>query len=939
MTKRFLIIFLSTLFLLGGLMSPLANNAFSAPAPATPAPNAVDIAPNAAQTGFYLANNPWHMLSPTDYSAVGTFQFWSWENLNPDHNLYRFDKIDSYIDAAVRAGYQSVGIAITTYNGRSAQYSPCTDEFNQGYAQTPYFVRWGPDGVEGTSDDAAIIADDPDTRDCDGDGTNDPWLLPYYTHPYYQQQYQLFVEALADHLLNSSRRDHIAWVALGTGKDGENIPVNNNDDDSLLRVISQDDWVQFVENVIDVYHDAFAAGASKPQIPLLVQNAPFYRSSTERRDIAAYANSKDMGLSVNGLTSDFDLTEACDSGNCVGMYDQVHLYRGNVPIGLESYAYMMGSENEFYWAMARAGDLKPDFMRISSFWDTQDTPVNRTIAQWISRYIGRGLDTQQSPPPSIWSRLREHRDPIYLPYVSGPAQANYWPPVGNYEYYLIQDHAAPHGITIPITDDPRFQASDHRIGWDGTAGQPAHYNAQPYSSVLNSAGLYHVASVKQNAVEVQIEADPGWTARRSDQATGNYGFFFDADDRYLSPPTNINEPHEIRITVTYLDHGNDRWRLMYDAVAGEKAATLYAIQDWDVRSGLAVDDGLPTTGVLSDPKPDYVQKTNTNRWKVATFYIEDGYFGNRLPGDNDFYIDSRSDDGSMDGDEYIHHVDVQRLNDIPQVTPTPPANTPTPTPTASPTPSPTATPSTGGSISGYVFENRNGDYTKDPDEPGLPGALVKLYTANDLSNPIAQTVSANDGAYSFTNIDPDTYSISVTPPAGWAMILASRYVVLNAGQSLTQQDFPARQDATPTPTRTPTSTPTLTPTPTNTPTPTATPLPTGHINTFVWHDLDRDAGRDVDEPPLAGATIIIFDDSGQNEITRLSTSSDGYARFELTAPAHYVVRETPPNGFIATTPQEYAIILEPDTSLEITFGNFDPYPQKVYLPMLTHPTP
>lgn len=1022
MTKRFLIIFLSTLFLLAGLISPLANRVFSAPAPATPAPapESTDLAPNAAQTGFYLANNQWNMLPPVDYSAVGTFQFWSWESLNPDRNLYRFDKIDSYIDAAVQAGYQSVGIAITTYNGRSAQYYPCTGEFNQGYAQTPYFVRWGPDGIEGTADDAAIIADDPDTRDCDGDGTKDPWLLPYYTNAYYEQQYQIFVEALADHLLNSPKRDRIAWVALGTGKDGENIPVNNGDDDSLLRVISAEDWVGFVEDVIDIYHDAFSDGASKPQIPMLVQNAPAYRYTWERRDIAAYANSKDMGLSVNGITSDFDLTEACDSGDCLGMYDQVHLYGDNVPIGLESYAYMMGSENEFYWSMARAGDLKSDFLRLSSFWDSQDTPVNRTIARWISHYIGKGFDSQQSPPPSIWSRLREHRDPIYLPYVSGPATANYWPPVGNYEYYLIQDHDAPHGVTTPLTDDTRFQASDHRIGWDGTAGQPAHYNDHPYSAVLNSAGLYHVESVKQNAVEVQIEVDPGWTARRSDQATDNYGFFFNADDRYLSAPANINDPHEIRITVTYLDHGNDRWRLMYDAVSGEKAATLYAIQNWDVVTGLAVDGGLPVSGVLPDPKPTYVQKTNTNRWKVATFYIQDGYFNNRLADGNDFYIDSRNETGMKDGDEYIHHVDVQKLNDTPQVTPTPTATPPTVTPTA--------TPGAGDSISGYVFENKNGDYTKDPDEPGLPGALVKLYRANDLSAPIAQTATDNNGAYTFDNVAPDTYSIIVSPPAGWEMILASRYVVIQAGQSLTHQDFPARRIAA-TPTPTPTATPAggriygvafedqnadgvITPgepgvenvslrletlsgqlvaetqtdangyyiftglsnqtyhlfltlpdgwtatthtdvllnpgngateqnfglLPPPTPTPTPTPPPSGQFNAFVWNDLNKNGRQDAGEPPLAGATIIILDDAGQTEITRLTTSGDGYARFNLIAPASYVVRETPPFGMAASTPAEYAFILHVDTSIEIPFGNYD-NSQKLYLPVLMQPSP
>jgi hypothetical protein len=1035
MSKRFLFSFLSSLFLAAGLFSPLVTNVFSEPAP--PTPESVDFVPATTPSGFYIANSQWHMLPASNYSAIGSFQFWSWESLNPSKNLYRFEKIDNYIDAAVAAGYQKVGIAITTYNGRSAQYRPCGSEFSQGYAQTPYFVRWGPDGIEGTADDTAIIAATPDSRDCDNDGNGDPWLLPKYTDTYYVQQYTLFVQALAQHLLNSPKRDRIAWVALGMGKDGENVPVNNGDDPSLLTVITEADWVAFEKNIIDVYHDAFSAGASKPQIPMLVQNAPFYRSSSERRDIAAYANSKDMGLSVNGITSDFDLTEACDGGNCLGMYDQVHLFGNNVPIGLESYAYMMGSENEFYWAMARAGDLKVDFLRLSSFWDgAMDTATNRTVARWMSQYIGRGLAAGQAAPPSIWSRLREHRDPIYLPYVDSAAPANYWPPIGNYEYYLVQDHEVAHGITTPITDDTRFQAADHRIGWDRTSSQPAHYNAHPYSSVLNSAGLYHVGVVKSGAVAVQLEPDPGWTARRSDQASDNYGFFFNADDRYLSAPIDSNNPHQIRITVTYLDHGNDRWRLMYDSVSGERAATLYALQDWDVATGLAIDAGLPSSGVLPDPKPLYVQKSNSNRWKVATFYITDGYFANRLAGGNDFYVDSRNETGMKDGDEYLHHVDVKKLNNVQQNTPTP-----TPTPGLTPTPptvTPTPTAAPGDTISGYVFENKNDDPIKDPNEPGLPGALIYIYHSSDFSTPLAQTVSDNTGFYSFSNIDPGTYSISVTPPAGWEMLYGSRYVIKNANEAVPNQDFPAnRLPDTPTPTVTPTPTtgriygtvfndqntngnldgnepgisginlrletlggqivaqtqsdasghyafeglssqtyhlflavpngwtattytdvllsvahnallqnfglkppPTPTPTPTCTPTPTVTPTPTpaptGQFSAFVWNDIDQDRRHDMGEVPLAGAIVIIFDGSGQTEITRMTTGGDGYAHFDLVAPAHYVVRELPPAGMACSTPSEYAFVLRVDSVIEIPFGNYDAS-DKVYLPLLVHP--
>jgi hypothetical protein len=92
----------------------------------------------------------------------------------------------------------------------------------------------------------------------------------------------------------------------------------------------------------------------------------------------------------------------------------------------------------------------------------------------------------------------------------------------------------------------------------------------------------------------------------------------------------------------------------------------------------------------------------------------------------------------------------------------------------------------------------------------------------------------------------------------------------------------------------------------------------------------------MDEVPLAGAIVIIFDGSGQTEITRMTTGGDGYAHFDLVAPAHYVVRELPPAGMACSTPSEYAFVLRVDSVIEIPFGNYDAS-DKVYLPLLVHP--
>lgn len=938
MSKRISHVFL---FLILGLiiLGAAAVHAQDRPAPAAAVP--ARTAPT-ARTGFYIENGRASFLPAATYHATGSFRFWSWAELNSAPGVYHFDKIDQYLNDAVANGYEAIGLAITTYVGRP---SGCT---MQGIEYTPLFVRNGPDGIAGNADDPVIRSQVDFSRTCSGTPVTKPWYLLKYTDPYYKQQYAVFINALANHLLNHPQRSRIGWVAIGTGKDGENKPADDTDDPTLqANGLTKTAWVDFVKWTIDTYHTAFSGGGSRPLIDLVTQNAPFYLAPDERRDVAAYAASKNVGVSINNITSDFAFIEACASTNpsrrCAAMYDQARLYHEQIPISLESYGYMMGTPNEFYWAMARALDVHADYIRLSQFWQVNDNTATRTIAEWARRYLGKGLQSGDNPPPSIWSRMREHKNPTYLFYATLPHDRYHdWPTNGNYEYYLYQIHTAPGGVTIPETDDQRFQTNGGITGWDAPESnvldKPYHYNTNPYSAALFAAGLYQLAT--NGSFQVQNQVDPGWVARRSDQASGNYGFFFNADDRYLSPPTG-GQAHEVAITVTYLDRGTDRFRLKYDSVSGPAVARVYAIQDWTIRIGLAMDPGLPTSG-LQPPGTFYVQKTNTNRWKTATFYITDGYFGNRLPGGADFFIDSRSDTDANDGNEWLHHVDVRKLNNAPQITPTPtptsttptatPTRTPTPGgPTATPTPTPTATPTTSattGSISGYVFEDLNGDYGRQPGEPPVPGALVRVYTA-DGSTLLAEVVTDNAGFYRLDGLSPALRLVIVTPPPGWSMVIQSRFVQVLAGQERADTNFPAIR-LTPTPTPTATATPTATPTPTitatptftATPTPTLTPTPTGgRIAGLVWEDTNRNGEYEpgLGEAGIANVTLRLRNVSGQ---VLFETQTDATGRYQFTGlnPQTYELVLLVPAGRELTTPPANRWLMPGLGTVDVNFG-------------------
>ena len=125
----------------------------------------------------------------------------------------------------------------------------------------------------------------------------------------------------------------------------------------------------------------------------------------------------------------------------------------------------------------------------------------------------------------------------------------------------------------------------------------------------------------------------------------------------------------------------------------------------------------------------------------------------------------------------------------PTSTPTPeptatstPTSTPTPEPTATstftPTSTPTATPTTpptviGNSISGQVFVDADKDGIVDSSEHYRAGVRISLI--DSLGNEVLATTTDENGAYSFTNIVPDTYTVKVTLPTGAAL------TVVNAG--------------------------------------------------------------------------------------------------------------------------------------------------------------
>lgn len=145
----------------------------------------------------------------------------------------------------------------------------------------------------------------------------------------------------------------------------------------------------------------------------------------------------------------------------------------------------------------------------------------------------------------------------------------------------------------------------------------------------------------------------------------------------------------------------------------------------------------------------------------------------------------------------------------------------------------------------------------------------------------------------------------------------------------------------PPPTQAPTGTPVAPEaTPTAAPTWTVSPA-TGSVRGSVWNDHNRDGLRSLDEPPLAGAQVLVIAEDGRT-VAQATTAADGLFQFDALPPARYRVAERNPLGFTSTTADEVWVQVRPDTVSQLTFADFEPAapsPEPLYTPEPVTRTP
>jgi len=187
---------------------------------------------------------------------------------------------------------------------------------------------------------------------------------------------------------------------------------------------------------------------------------------------------------------------------------------------------------------------------------------------------------------------------------------------------------------------------------------------------------------------------------------------------------------------------------------------------------------------------------------------------------------------------------------------------PLPSPTYTPTV--TGTPPTGFQcITGFVFDDLNGDGLRDAEEPGIPDVTVILFDSNDQE--ISRSVTDEWGWYDFCNIREDLYHLQ---PDTWCEVPPVGYVPVMLGQPPYVADLPM--------------------------------VPPTCIVGYVWDDLDGNGWRSTNEPPLSGVPVTVqLPDSALSVVL-----TDPFGRYELCGLPQHVIVTVSVDGAGWTTPSE-----------------------------------
>jgi LPXTG-motif cell wall-anchored protein len=190
-----------------------------------------------------------------------------------------------------------------------------------------------------------------------------------------------------------------------------------------------------------------------------------------------------------------------------------------------------------------------------------------------------------------------------------------------------------------------------------------------------------------------------------------------------------------------------------------------------------------------------------------------------------------------------------------------------------------------GSISGHKWLDTNADSIKDTSENGLAGITINLYKAGS-DTVFLSTVTAADGSFSFTGLDPGTYKVAEVQQAKYFATTAESDVIKLEEAGSKEVNFGNAEY--------------------------------GRIDGLKFEDKNGDGIHDSGENGLEGVEVTL---TGQGITKTTKSGEDGNFFFDQLLPGEYTVSETVTPGFYASTPIKIEVVVTTGATIPITFSN------------------
>ena len=189
-----------------------------------------------------------------------------------------------------------------------------------------------------------------------------------------------------------------------------------------------------------------------------------------------------------------------------------------------------------------------------------------------------------------------------------------------------------------------------------------------------------------------------------------------------------------------------------------------------------------------------------------------------------------------------------------------------------------------GSIAGNVYEDRNDNGLIDVGEAGIGSVTVELYEWNGVEyRKIRETRTAEDGSYYFGDLDINKeYAVREKQPENYD---DGKDAAGSLGGVVTNDEIaaiPVQWDDHGVDYN-------------------FGELKLGSISGYVYHDVDDNGVREIDDPPIENVTVELYQlvDGEYVKINETKTDANGFYKFDsLDIEQTYAVKEIQPEGWI-----------------------------------------